>query len=90
MEVIMPDLFKTVARGAVAVSAALAMAGTAAAQEQAQSPSISGDSWVAIAIVLGLALLIFLFIGGALSISKRDKTATDDGTGIIGAEEDDD
>jgi hypothetical protein len=90
MEVVMPDLFGTLARGVVATAAALAVAGTAAAQEQAQAPSISGESWVAIAIVVGLALLIFLFIGGALSISKRDKSAADDGTGIIGAEEDDD
>jgi hypothetical protein len=90
MEVVMPDLFKTFARGALVICAALAGAGTAFAQEQAQTPSISGDSWVAIAIVLGLVVLIFLFIGGALSISRRDKTQTDDGIGIIGPEEEDD
>jgi hypothetical protein len=90
MEVVMPDLFKTLVRGVLAIPVLLAATGAALAQAEAQAPSISGESWVAIAIVVGLALLIFLFIGGALSISKRDKSSADDGTGIIGAEEEDD
>jgi len=88
MEVVMPNLLRTVARGILAIFAVLAAAGTAFAQ--AQSPSISGDTWVAIAIVAGLVVLIFLFIGGALSLSKRDKEESDDGIAIIGPDEDDD
>jgi len=77
-------------KGAAALAVVTAFAGEALAQ-QAQTPSISGNSWVAIAIVGGLVLLIFLLIGGALSLSKRDKSdAEDTGIAIIGPDEDDD
>jgi hypothetical protein len=75
----------------VAVGVAIMLSNAGAAFAQAETPTISGNAWVAIAIIVGLVLVILLFIGGALGISRRDKSDEDEaGVGFLeGIDEDD-
>lgn len=66
-------------------------AAASTAHADGATPVIDGNGWIAIAIILGLAVLVVLMIGGAISISGRDKPDSDGaGFGVLEGIEDDD